>query len=356
MIRSSIRVVPGRQRVALAARLAAAYFLLHGALACDPTTPTDGADLGSGGAVPGSGGATGSGGAPPSGGAPASGGQPSGGAPGSGGAATGGVGGGSGGALASGGAASGGAPSSGGASSGGASSGGSGGTEAFTPCPPAGSPCVILPLGDSITEGFASSGGGYRVELFRQALEQDKSITFVGAANPNGPSEVDGTPFPRNHEGHGGFTIDTDSGHSGISGSITNDALDDFSPHIVLLMIGTNDINGNVDVANAPQRLGNLIDDITERSPDTLVVVASVAPVKDDGTNAKMVQYNMGVEQVASERAADGAHVIFVDNYAAIHDVADWKNALMADNLHPNDAGYDAFGQSFFDAISSYLP
>ena len=55
-----------------------------------------------------------------------------------------------------------------------------------------------------------------------------------------------------------------------------------------------------MDAANAPQRLGNLIDDITERLPDTLVVVASVAPVKDDGTNAKMVQYNMGVEQVAS--------------------------------------------------------
>ena len=48
--------------------------------------------------------------------------------------------------------------------------------------------------------------------------------------------------------------------------------------------------------------------------------------------------------------------MIFVDNYAAIHDVADWKNALMADQPALNDAGYDAFGQSFFDAISSYLP
>lgn len=318
--------------------------VLPSLFACNTGEPTD-PDLGSGGATVGSGGMVSSGGALASGGT-GSGGASSGGAPGSGGETSGGAGG----------AATGGAASGGSDSGGSGSGGGSGGTSSFTPCPPAGSPCVILPLGDSITEGFASSGGGYRVELFRQALDQGKSITFVGAASPNGPNNVDGTPFPRNHEGHGGYTIDTDSGHSGISGAITNDALDDFDPDIVLLMIGTNDINGNVDVNNAPQRLGNLIDDIIERAPDTLVVVASVVPVVNTSTDAKITQYNAGVEEVALARASDGAHVVFVDNYAAIHDVADWKSALMADNLHPNDAGYDAFGQSFFDAISSYLP
>jgi lysophospholipase L1-like esterase len=62
------------------------------------------------------------------------------------------------------------------------------------------------------------------------------------------------------------------------------------------------------------------------------------------------------VEQVALARAAEGAHVIFVDNYAAIYDVANWQTALMADNLHPNDAGYAVLGQSFFAAIDEYLP
>jgi lysophospholipase L1-like esterase len=334
---------------------AAAAIALSCVYACNPAAP-GGADLASGGAgVMGSGGAASSGGAPASGGGPSgggpSGGGPSGGATGSGGASGGGAGGSATGGTASGGAGSGGESAS---STGGGGSGG--GTSAFAPCPPAGSPCVVLPLGDSITEGFASSGGGYRVELFRQALDQGKSITFVGAASPNGPSEVDGTPFPRSHEGHGGFTIDTDSGHSGISGAITEDALDDFEPHIVLLMIGTNDINGNVDVANAPQRLGNLIDDITERAPDTLVVVASIVPVINTSTDAKITQYNAGVEQVALDRAAEGAHVVFVDNYAAIHEVANWQTALMADNLHPNDAGYAALGQSFFAAIQQYLP
>lgn len=88
--------------------------------------------------------------------------------------------------------------------------------------------------------------------------------------------------FPKKHEGHGGYTIDSDSGHSGISGAITEQALANYHPNIVLLMIGTNDINGNVDVANAPKRLGKLIDDISTRSPNALLVVATIIPIAND--------------------------------------------------------------------------
>src|SRR3984957_14972056 len=39
---------------------------------------------------------------------------------------------------------------------------------AYQPCPPAGTPCAIMPLGDSITDGTAGSsiGGGYRGSPF----------------------------------------------------------------------------------------------------------------------------------------------------------------------------------------------
>jgi len=53
-------------------------------------------------------------------------------------------------------------------------------------------------------------------------------------------------------------------------------------------MIGTNDINGNVDVAAAPTRLGKLIDDITTRAPTALRVVATIIPIANDGTNLKV--------------------------------------------------------------------
>src|SRR4051812_9091311 len=78
---------------------------------------------------------------------------------------------------------------------------------AYDPCPPKGTPCVALPLGDSITQGAGSPapGGGYRVELFHQAVSHGQSVKFVGSA-ASGPTEVDMVPFPRAHEGHGGVT------------------------------------------------------------------------------------------------------------------------------------------------------
>ncbi len=235
--------------------------------------------------------------------------------------------------------------------------GGSGGSNGFNPCPTeAGSECKVLPLGDSITEGCCSQPfGGYRIELFRQARADNKGLTFVGALQ-NGPAMVDGVSFPRDHEGHGGYTIDSDAGHSGISGMITQNALQNYQPHIVLLMIGTNDINGNVDINNAPNRLANLVDDITTRAPDALLVVAAIIPTTNDGTNAKVEPYNAAMEALVEERASAGKHVVFLDNYAAFRSNPNYKTALMADGLHPNTAGYEVLGQAFYGVIGELLP
>ncbi len=216
-------------------------------------------------------------------------------------------------------------------------------------------PCGVLPLGDSITEGFGSSGGGYRVELFRRAIAGGKNITFVGTLQ-NGPNEVDGKPFPRKHEGHGGYTIDTDSGHSGISGQITSQALAT-GAHIVLLMIGTNDINGNVDVNNAPTRLGKLIDDITMRAPNALVVVATIIPIANNqGANQKVMAYNGKLPELVNMRAAAGKHVVLLDNYGLFAANPNYASAWMGDNLHPNNTGYAELGKAFYGAIESALP
>lgn len=235
-----------------------------------------------------------------------------------------------------------------------AGSGGQGSDPGFQPCPTDGDPCAILPLGDSITEGYGSSGGGYRVQLFRDALDNSKNITFVGSLM-NGPGDVDGETFPKSHEGHGGYTIDSDGSHSGISGQITDQALSMYSPNIVLLMIGTNDLNGNVDVNNAPNRLGTLIDDILTRAPNSLLVVASVIPMQN-GNNDKVQPYNATIPEMVAERAAEGKHVIAVDNWAAFTADPNYTSVWMSDTLHPNDAGYAVLGSSFYDAIAAYLP
>jgi lysophospholipase L1-like esterase len=301
-----------------------------------------------------SGGSTGSGGLA-SGGATATGGlgaggRNAGGATGSGGAGSGGTGAGQGGRGA------------GGASGGGGTSGSGGGT-GYRPCPSDGTPCKIMPFGDSITDGYnTNTPGGYRVELFRRAHSAGKNITFVGS-NQNGPATVDGVSFPPKHEGHSGFTIDPTPSRSGISTLLKNDGgsqsvMVKHAPHIVLLMIGTNDAIDNYDMANAPTRLGKLIDTIYSQLPDVLVVVAQPIPTRGDtskgddaGTSARIKTYNDGIPAVVKARADAGKHILMVDMYTPFTP----KASLLEDQWHPNLQGYVVLGTEWYSALEPVL-
>jgi hypothetical protein len=101
-----------------------------------------------------------------------------------------------------------------------------------------------MPLGDPITDGCCgenttSMGGSYRVELFRLSLTHNKKLTFVGS-HQSGPNTVDNVTFPKSQEGHSGWTIADGGGRSGLQTPIAG-WLEATPPHIVTLMIGTNE-------------------------------------------------------------------------------------------------------------------
>jgi lysophospholipase L1-like esterase len=157
------------------------------------------------------------------------------------------------------------------------------------------------------------------------------------------------------HEGHGGFTI-AGGGNGPIAGTVTDSAISTFHPNIVLLMIGTNDINGNINVATAPTRLGQLIDEITADAPAALVVVATIIPIGAPNADQRTQAYNAAMPGLVSARSAAGKHVVLIDTYAAFAKDPSYQTTLKADGLHPNDAGYVILGQSFYGAIGALLP
>lgn len=282
--------------------------------------------------------AVGSGGQASTGGGPGSGGAMSGGAPGSGGQSSGGSA--SGGAPSTGGLGnSGGGPGSGGAATGGGDAGTGGQSNSgFSPCPAEGA-CKVLPLGDSITVGLQYDGG-YRVELFRLAHAAGHDITFTGTQPANGPSMVDGVTFPRNHEGISGETIEQ------IAGRVPSPGLTEM-PHIILVHAGTN------DMWNGPQgsdtRLAALMDELIDEAPDALLVFSTIVPWDDQATNVAAL--NSKVEGLVDERAEQGAHIIFVDQFTDFPD-----NGMSSDGIHPAKAGYDAMATKWYEGIESYLP
>lgn len=225
--------------------------------------------------------------------------------------------------------------------SGGASGGvsGSAGTGGFNPCPATG-PCKILPLGDSITDGF-NVAGGYRIKLFQKAVEAGQEITFLGGS-VNGPQMVAGAAFPRSHEGHSGWTI------AQIDGIVPTPALAAaIDAHIVLLLIGTNDMYGSMP-ATAGERLGPLLDQILETKPEALLVVGTITPLTGNGS-ANIPPYNTAVKEHVTTRAAAGKHIMLVDQFD------DFPSTELADGVHPNQAGYDRMGEKWYAAIAGFL-
>jgi lysophospholipase L1-like esterase len=306
----------------------------------DEPVPTDeGTEAGIGGSAS-TGGAKGTGGSASTGGAKGTGGSAStGGAKGTGGSAS------TGGAKGTGGSSNGKDASSNDAS-GRADTGGP--SPGYDPCPAEGTPCVVMPLGDSITYGDGSSNhAGYRAPLFHLALTNQKSVTFVGGMT-DGPDTVDGVPFPKHHEGHSGYEID------GVAGFAAA-AITSWHPQIVLMMLGTNDIAFGYDVANAPTRLGALIDIVTGADPSLLLIVAQIVPCTDDAANAQIQTLNAAIPALVDAKAAAGAHVRMVDMYGAITANANYKTETMFNKWHPNDAGYVKMADIWYASIGSTL-
>ena len=251
----------------------------------------------------------------------------------------------------------GGTTSSGGSATGGYTGGGgtTGTVDAGTsyqPCPTDGSVCKIMPFGDSITDGYGVPGG-YRVELFRRAHQAGKNITFVGSQS-NGPSQVDGVNFPPKHEGHSGFTIDTTPSRSGIA-PLVSTVMPTYSPHIVTLMIGTNDAIDDYNMASAPTRLGTLIDSIFTQLPKVLLVVARPIPSQDDALNQRLQTYGAAIPDVVKARADAGKHILLVDMYPVLASQSNYKTTLLQDTYHPNTAGYALIGARWYEVLASSL-
>ena len=259
------------------------------------------------------------------------------------------------GGLAGGSSGSGGSSVGGTAGGGGNSAGGAGGNSgAFNPCPALPEPCKVMASGDSITVGAQSTDtGGYRVALFHTALQHSKQLTFVGPSGA-GPSSVDNVPFPDKHDGHSGYIIDTVDSRKGLLPLMAGN-LDKFKPNIVLLMIGTNDMNSNVDIPGAPARLAKLLDLVTTSAPDTLLVVAQLIPTRTDSLNDSVKKFNAELVNLVKARAQQGKHIVSVDMYGAFTANANYKTAWLFDGLHPNDAGYAKMADVWYPAISGFL-
>ncbi|HEV2646201.1 MAG TPA: ricin-type beta-trefoil lectin domain protein [Acidobacteriaceae bacterium] len=192
-----------------------------------------------------------------------------------------------------------------------------------------------MPLGDSITAGYKSStGNGYRGDLYSSLSTQVGTVDMVGTLN-------DGPTADPDHEGHSGYEI-------AQIAALTNTALASYKPNVVLLLAGINDLRLNDDVANAPNRLASLIDQIFSNEPDATVLVAKLIVNATPSVESQVVTFNNALPGIINSRASAGKHIILVDTSAL-------TTSDLSDGLHPNDGGYQKLSDAWDGAILTVI-
>ena len=195
-------------------------------------------------------------------------------------------------------------------------------------------PVRVMPLGDSITNGY-NVPGGYRIRLEDSLAASGHQVDFVGSLS-NGPASL----ADREHEGHSGWRIDP------VTANVDR-WVARHRPDVVLLTIGTNDMLINSDVADAPRRLGALIDTIAATAPSTTVFVSTLPPLASAAQDERVRAYNAAIPGIVSDKAAQGKRVRLVDVNPAL------TAGDLADGIHPSAVGYDKMAAVWHAALSS---
>jgi lysophospholipase L1-like esterase len=190
-------------------------------------------------------------------------------------------------------------------------------------------PNLYLGLGDSITAGDESSDGqGYRLKL----------------QNLLGPHFARAEVQVRGRQG--------DS--SAETAQVTRRTLRDHDPAYTLILLGTNDWHDQTCQQQGPaacftiDALRSIVEDVRDwRSLPVLATITPVNPLYSTSSrDAFYDQTNVGIKGLAR-----GQNIALADLNADFK-AAGNLSALFADDVHPNDAGYQVMAQGWFKAIT----
>jgi lysophospholipase L1-like esterase len=190
----------------------------------------------------------------------------------------------------------------------------------------------IMPLGDSITDGLTVKGG-YRIKLWQDLVANQHPTDFVGSRS-NGPAELG----DHDNEGHPRWRIDQ------IDTEIVG-WLQTYAPRTILLHIGTNDLNQNYDVPNAPTRLSKLIDKIRATRPNVELFVAQISPVRRTVEEGRVKAYNAAIPGIVAQKGPK-THVVNIHDALTVADLAE-------DGVHLNAGGYNKMGDRWYAALAA---
>jgi len=151
----------------------------------------------------------------------------------------------------------------------------------------------------------------------------------------------------------------------GISGNTSSDILSDydwriaqFTPHVVFIMIGTNDadVKRNISLEKFKLNMLELVDKIRNSGSIPIVQTPNITIEEKAIGRERLKYYVQVIREVSKEK-----ETIFVDHWAYWTEMAgvapNVVNAQwLMDELHPNGRGHDEIARLLFKQLSIYDP
>ena len=231
----------------------------------------------------------------------------------------------------------------------------------------AASPWRILVVGDSISVGYTDNPVwsvpyefGFRSGLYTRLTNGGMSVQFVGDSPepwngrfgvPTNSQSLDLRKLGQDHcEGYGGKRTAFMLEH-------IDEWLTRYSPDIVLLMAGINDIRPGTtaEPIASEQNLSNTVATVVRRSPDAHLVVAQITPRSEYSVG--IVKYNDYIRnKLVPHFAGVGKRVTTVDQYAnlLVPGTTNIDRALFANGInHPLNIVYQRMAETWFQGIQT---
>ncbi|GAA4432306.1 hypothetical protein GCM10023188_20770 [Pontibacter saemangeumensis] len=224
----------------------------------------------------------------------------------------------------------------------------------------------LMVLGNSITQGNATHPG-YRYELWKMLVDAQIDVELVGShdVNEGGLSPVQGTvyngkTYTNRNEGHWGWSADEILDGRDGKGNLAA-WLQGYTPDIVLLHLGTNDMFRQCGTAESPRRacyqetineLKEVIKLIRGKNPATTFYVAKLIPAYEQVAGpwaaGNIQELNDRIPGFVQQMNSAASPVILVDQYAGFNATT---GADTHDGIHPNASGELKMAQKWFAAI-----
>ncbi|PKV63553.1 SGNH/GDSL hydrolase family protein [Pontibacter ramchanderi] len=230
----------------------------------------------------------------------------------------------------------------------------------------------IMPLGNSITQG-GETNPSYRYELWKMLVDAGLKFEFVGSLDTNWYSQAPnsehgadvaspkmgetykGQTFTNKHEGHWGWmTADLLNGYANPTqykrdkGKLS-DWLKGYTPDVVLMHLGTNDMIHNKTTGGTVSRIEQIIGQLRADNENVAIMLAKITPMPAQYANVDSTQHFVSLlPALASRLSTPQSPIIIVDVNSGYN-----PDSYTYDGLHPNTAGEKFIAKRWYDALKA---